>query len=124
MLWLGMIGIGLLAGVLSGLFGIGGGIVLVPSLIFLFQFSPHSANGTSLSAMLLPVGILGVWQYFSAGKIGPEHLRFGGWIAVGMFFGAYFGSRIAVGLDLRWLQRLFACLLIIAAFRLFIQSTR
>lgn len=116
--------LGIVAGVLSGLFGIGGGIVLVPALVFLFGQSPHSATATSLSAMLLPVGILGVWQYYQAGKIGAEHLFFAAWIAGGMFIGAFFGSRIAISLDVRWLQRLFALLLIFAAGKLFHQSMR
>ncbi|MBU6155227.1 MAG: sulfite exporter TauE/SafE family protein [Bdellovibrionales bacterium] len=124
MLWTGMIGIGLMAGVLSGLFGIGGGIVLVPALVFFFKFQLHAASGTSLAAMLLPVGALGVWQYYHSGKIGPENLRAGGWIAVGMFIGAFLGSKIAVSIDVRWMQRLFAALLVFAAFRLLSHSMR
>ena len=124
MLWLGMMGIGAMAGLLSGMFGIGGGIVLVPALVFFFKFPQHTASGTSLAAMLLPVGALGVWQYFQAGKISTENLRYGAWIALGMFGGAYLGSKIAVGLDVRWLQRLFAALLTIAAIRLVSQSMR
>ncbi len=119
---IGFILLGAFAGICSGLFGIGGGIVLVPGLVFLMNFAPTAASGTSLAAMLLPVGALGVWQYYSAGKIGPEHLRFGGWIALGMFLGAWLGARIAVNLPLAWLQRLFALLLVFAAFRLFRQS--
>jgi hypothetical protein len=122
--WLGMMGIGAMAGLLSGMFGIGGGIVLVPALVFFFKLPLHTAGGTSLAAMLLPVGALGVWQYYQAGKIGPDNLRFGAWIALGMFAGAYFGSKIAVGLDVRWLQRLFAALLVVAALRLVSQSMR
>jgi len=122
MTWLLLMAIGVFAGMCSGLFGIGGGIVLVPSLVFFMKFSPHAANGTSLSAMLLPVGALGVWQYYQAGKIGLENLKFGAWIALGMFCGAFFGARIAVALQSQWLQRIFAGLLIFAAGRLLIQS--
>ena len=115
--WMG-IGIGLLAGVCSGLFGIGGGIVLVPSLIFFLKYPQHTANGTSLVAMLLPVGLLGVWQYYSAGKIGGEQLRLGVWIAIGMFAGAFLGAKLAVALPVQRMQRLFAGLLVVAAYRL------
>ena len=119
-----LIGIGLLAGICSGLFGIGGGIVLVPTLVFFMKFPPHTASGTSLVAMLLPVGALGVWQYYQAGKISSEHLRFGGWIALGMFLGAFLGAKLAVRLPVNWMQRAFSGLMIFAAYRLFIQSLR
>ena len=119
-----LIAIGVLAGVCSGLFGIGGGIVLVPTLVFLMKFPPHAASGTSLVAMILPVGILGVWQYYQAGKIGTEHIRFGAWIALGMFLGAFLGAKLAVKLPVQWMQRAFSGLLIFAAYRLFNQSLR
>lgn len=117
-----LMGLGLFAGICSGLFGIGGGIIIVPSLVFLMGFEQATASGTSLVAMLLPVGALGVWQYYAAGKIGPEHLRFGAWIALGMFVGAYFGGKLVSALPVQWLQRLFSVLLVFAAVRLFRQS--
>ena len=117
-----LVALGVFAGICSGLFGIGGGIVIVPSLVFLMRFPQSTASGTSLVAMLLPVGVLGVWQYYSAGKISFEHLRFGAWIALGMFFGAYFGGKLAGILPVQWLQRLFSILLVFAAYRLFRQS--
>ena len=74
------IGIGLLAGVLSGVFGIGGGVVIVPALIVLAGLAPISATGTSLGALLLPVGALGAWEYYRRGdmKLGASL-----WIALG-----------------------------------------
>ncbi|NDG83994.1 MAG: sulfite exporter TauE/SafE family protein [Proteobacteria bacterium] len=117
-----LLGLGLFAGICSGLFGIGGGIVIVPGLVFLLGFQQATASGTSLVAMLLPVGALGVWQYFVAGKIGADHLKFGAWIALGMFIGAYFGGKLASQLPVQWMQRLFSGLLVFAAFRLFRQS--
>jgi uncharacterized membrane protein YfcA len=120
----GMIGIGMVAGMLSGLFGIGGGIVLVPALVFLFKFPLHAANGTSLAAMVLPVGALGVWNYYRSGHIGPENLKFGAWIALGMLGGAFAGSKWATDLDVRWLQRLFSALLAVVSVRLFLHSLR
>jgi hypothetical protein len=117
-----LVALGLFAGVCSGLFGIGGGIVIVPSLVYLLNFQQTTASGTSLVAMLLPVGALGVWQYYSAGKISADHIRFGAWIALGMFVGAYFGGKLAVYLPVHWLQRLFSVLLAYAAIRLFRQS--
>ena len=61
--------IGLGAGVLSGLFGIGGGIVIVPALLFFAKMSPATATGTSLGALLLPVGALGAWEYYRNGNL-------------------------------------------------------
>ena len=77
--------IGLAAGVLAGMFGIGGGILIVPALILLARLSPQVATGTSLGALLLPVGALGAWAYYKEG-----HLRIipALWIGLGIFFGA------------------------------------
>ena len=122
LLVIALLGLGLFAGICSGLFGIGGGIIIVPSLMFFLRFNQATASGTSLVAMLLPVGLLGVWQYYAAGKIGMEHLRFGAWIALGMFVGAYFGGKLSVFLPVQWMQRLFSVLLVFAAYRLFRQS--
>ena len=99
---------GLLAGVLSGLFGIGGGVVIVPALILIAKFAPQKATGTSLAALLLPVGILGVLKYYQHGdvEIGSALL-----IAVGLMIGAYFGADLALRLPARELQRLFSVFL-------------
>jgi uncharacterized membrane protein YfcA len=106
------LGIGLLAGVLSGIFGIGGGVVIVPSLIFLAGFVPISATGTSLAALLLPVGALGAWEYYKRG-----HLNIGAalWIALGLFIGVWFGARLAQNLTPVQLKRSFAVFLVIVA---------
>lgn len=112
------LGIGLLAGVASGLFGIGGGILIVPMVIFFYQFSQHGATATSLIALLLPVGILGVWQYYSKGLIQMQHVKIGALIACGMVLGALFGARLALVLSGPILTRLFATFLVAIAIRL------
>jgi uncharacterized membrane protein YfcA len=106
------LGIGLAAGVLSGVFGIGGGVVIVPSLIFLAGFVPITATGTSLAALLLPVGALGAWEYYKRG-----HLNIGAalWIALGLFLGVWFGARLAQNLTPVQLKRSFAIFLVIVA---------
>ena len=86
-----MLALGLAAGVLSGLFGIGGGLVIVPALVILFGFPIKTAVGTSLFALLLPTGLLGVLEYWKTGQLRPAA---GLWIAPGLFFGAYFGRRL------------------------------
>jgi uncharacterized membrane protein YfcA len=106
--------IGLLAGVLSGLFGIGGGIVIGPGLILLAGFIPVMATGTSLGALLLPVGALGVWEYWKRGHI---NLPASMWIALGLFIGAWFGARLAQTLSGPTLQKSFAVFLVIVAVR-------
>lgn len=104
--------IGLAAGVLSGLFGIGGGIVIVPALVLLLHYKPQMATGTSLAALLLPVGALGAWQYWKAGDV---QLRGAMLIALGLAIGAYFGARIGVPLPPRVMQRSFAVFLVLVA---------
>ena len=107
--------IGLVGGVLSGLFGIGGGIVIVPSLMLFAGMAPAVATGTSLGALLLPVGILGVWQYYSHGYLAVRPAL---WIALGLAIGVLLGAQIALRLPARDLQRAFAVFLVFAAARL------
>src|SRR5688572_2090931 len=72
-----LIVIGIGAGILAGFFGVGGGIIIIPALIFGLGYTQHMASGTSLVALLLPVGLLGVLEYYRAGKIGPENIKAG-----------------------------------------------
>lgn len=105
--------IGLGAGILAGLFGLGGGIVIVPALVFIIGMPQHTATGTSLVALLLPVGILGVWNYYQSGTITAEHIKFGLIVAGGLFVGTFFGSKIALGLSKETLQKAFAVFLLV-----------
>ncbi|MBX7134278.1 MAG: sulfite exporter TauE/SafE family protein [Fimbriimonadaceae bacterium] len=111
--------IGLIAGISSGLFGIGGGIVIVPMLIFAFEFGQRKAQGTSLVALLAPVGLLGLWNYVKADQ---ADLGKGAWIAGGFVLGAFFGSKIAVGLDDALMRKLFAGFLVLIAIFLFFKK--
>jgi hypothetical protein len=112
--------IGIAAGILSGMFGVGGGVIIVPALVLLFGMSQQNANATSLMALLLPVGLLGVYEYYRLGKLSTEHLWFGLTIAAGLFIGAFFGARIAIGMSGDLLRRAFAVFLVIVAIRLWI----
>ena len=107
-----MLGLGLAAGVLSGLFGIGGGLVIVPALAVLFGFPIKTAVGTSLFALLLPTGLLGVWEYWKTGNLRPAA---GLCIALGLFFGAYFGAHFAASISQAAVKRLYAVFLLIVA---------
>ena len=111
--WMVLLGIG--AGTLSGIFGIGGGIVIVPVLLTLLGMHYHSATGTSLVALLLPVGILGVWEYYRSGKIGAYEITAGLVIAFGMFLGTFIGANIAMPIPEAYLRKGFALVLCAAA---------
>jgi uncharacterized protein len=107
--------LGLAAGVLSGLFGIGGGIVIVPALIFIASFTPIQATGTSLGALLLPVGIFGAWEYYRNGNLDVAAALL---IALGLAIGAWFGARLAHEISPLMLKRLFGIFLLVVAARM------
>jgi uncharacterized protein len=109
------IAIGFGAGILSGLFGIGGGVVIVPALILLARLVPVTAMGTSLAALLLPVGALGAWEYYKKGHLNIPAALF---IALGIFFGAWVGARFAQQLSPVQLKRAFAVFLVLVAGRM------
>lgn len=109
--------IGIVAGVLSGLVGIGGGIIIVPALVFFLGFPQKMAQGTSLGILLLPVGILGVLQFYKAGYINVPSVWL---VALGFLAGGYFGSKIALSLPQETLKKIFAILLLLVAFKMLI----
>jgi uncharacterized membrane protein YfcA len=84
--------LGLFAGVVSGLFGVGGAVVIIPGLVLIAKLPQHTAHGTSLAALLLPVGLLGVMQYAKRDQV---HWGYAAVVAVGLLIGAYFGARFA-----------------------------
>jgi len=106
--------IGLAAGVLSGLVGIGGGVVIVPALLLVAKMSPLTATGTSIGALLLPVGALGAWEYHRNGNL---EIRASSLLALGLFFGAFFGAKVAQMLTPIQLKRAFAVFLVLVAIR-------
>src|SRR5512146_2904550 len=107
--------LGLVAGVISGLFGVGGAIVIVPGLVLLGKLPQHTANGTSLAALLLPVGLLGFLQYYKRGQV---NLPYAALIAVGLFLGALLGAKLAGSMSDVWLKRAFGVLLLFVAGKL------
>ncbi|HET7233093.1 MAG TPA: sulfite exporter TauE/SafE family protein [Longimicrobium sp.] len=113
--------IGLGAGVLSGLFGIGGGVVIVPALIFLARMPPQSATGTSLAALLLPVGALGAYEYYKNGQV---NIVASALIALGLFLGAGFGARFALTLSSTTLRKAFAIFLALIAIRMWFSQSK
>ena len=109
--------IGLIAGILSGLVGIGGGIIIVPALIYFMGVNQYQAQGTSLAVLLLPVGILAVLNYYKGGYVDIKSTLI---IASSFLIGGYFGSKISIALDQAILKKIFGgFLLLIAAKMLF-----
>lgn len=107
--------LGLAAGLLSGLIGIGGGVILIPSLIFLLGFSQHLAEGTTLAAMVPPIGILAAYVYYQNGQV---DLKAAGFIAIGFLVGGFFGAKIALQLSSETLQKVFAVILILLGIKM------
>lgn len=107
--------IGLGAGVLAGMFGIGGGIVIVPALILLAKFAPQMATGTSLAIFLFPVGLFGAMSYYKEGnvRVVPAVL-----LALGLLCGSPFGAKLAQQMSPLMLKRSFAVFLVLVAARL------
>ncbi len=91
-----LLAIGLVAGVLGGMFGIGGGLVIIPGLIFLLKMEQFDALGTCLAALIPPVGLLGAYEYYRQGHM---NMKYAGLVAFGLFVGFYFGAKITLGLS-------------------------
>ena len=107
--------IGLLAGMLSGLVGVGGGIIIVPALVFFLGFTQKEAQGTSLGLLLLPIGVLAVMNYYNKGLI---DVRVVGVMAITFFLGGFFGSKIALAISDAALRKVFAVVLFYTGFKM------
>jgi uncharacterized protein len=112
--------IGLAAGVLSGLVGVGGGIIMVPALVFFMKYTQHQAQGTSLAVLTLPVVIIAsLYYYYQCQKAGtPIDLKIVGLLAVGFLVGGYFGSKLALAINQEMLKKIFAVILFYTAFKM------
>lgn len=107
--------VGMVAGVLAGLLGIGGAIVVVPILVYAFGMTQQQAQGTSSAFLVLPIGLLGTLVYYQRGLV---NVRWALLLALGFFFGSYFGARLATSLSNDMLQRIFGILLIAIGIRM------
>lgn len=112
--WLPLIIVGLVAGVAAGLFGIGGGVIIVPALTILLGFELKKATGTSLAALLMPVSIFAVIAYYRAGKL---KISTAAWVALGILVTSYVGAKITLGLDTNLLKQLYGIFLLYVAWR-------
>ena len=109
---LSLVLIGILAGILSGLVGVGGGIVMVPLLILFFGYSQHQAQGTSLAVLAVPVTLLAAYNYHKQGHL---DWRYAAVIAVFFVLGGFIGSKIAISLDQKMLKKVFGVILLFVA---------
>lgn len=107
--------IGILAGVLSGVVGVGGGLIIIPLLIILLGFSQHEAQGTSLALMLPPIGILAAINYHKSGFVKWEYAMI---IAITFIIGGYFGSKYAVTLRPEIVRRVFGIVMLLGALKM------
>jgi uncharacterized protein len=111
--------IGLAAGLLSGMVGIGGGIVVIPMLIGFLGFTQKEAQGTSLGFLLLPIGILAVMNYYKAGYINIKAIAI---MTITFVIGSYFSSKVAVNLPDQLIKKIFAVFLLFVAIKLFMDK--
>ncbi|MCX6345699.1 MAG: TSUP family transporter [Armatimonadetes bacterium] len=109
--------VGLVAGTLGGLFGIGGGIIIIPVLVMLFHFTQQEAQGTSLAILVLPIGILAAWTYYKAGFV---NISVVGFVALGFLVGGLMGAKIAVILPAAIMKKTFGMFLLLVSIKMII----
>lgn len=107
--------VGLCAGILSGLVGVGGGLIIVPALIFFLGFNQHQAQGTSLGLLMLPVGFLAVMNYYQKGNVDIKVVAI---MAIAFILGGWIGSKLALRLPADVVKKIFAIFLFYTAFKL------
>ncbi|MBK8275220.1 MAG: sulfite exporter TauE/SafE family protein [Nitrospira sp.] len=108
---------GLVAGLLSGLIGIGGGVIIVPALLFFFGFSQHQAQGTTLVLMVPPIGLPAAWTYYKEGNVNFEVALL---ICAGFFLGGFVGAKLATGLSNVALERIFGVAMLVIGVKMLV----
>lgn len=107
--------LGLLAGIFSGIFGIGGGTILIPALVFLFGLTQHQAQGTTLAIMVPPIGLLAALTYWKAGN---ARVDIAGFICLGFFIGGLIGAQLIQGLPELALKKMFGVFLLFVSLKM------
>ncbi len=107
--------LGLIAGILSGMLGIGGGTILIPALVFLFGLTQHQAQGTTLAIMIPPIGLLAAMRYYQSGNV---KLAMAAFICVGFFIGGLIGANLVQDLPEPLLKKLFGFFLLFISLRM------
>src|SRR4030042_6786049 len=111
--------LGVVAGIFSGLIGIGGGIIIVPALVLLFGLSQHTAQGTTLALMVPPIGLLAAWTYYKAGFV---DLKIAGLICLGFFIGGFIGAKCGTQIPDDTLRKIFGVVLLIASLKMILSK--
>jgi len=111
--------IGLISGMLAGVFGVGGAIIVIPALVFILGLTQHEAQGTSLAFMIPPVGILAAWNYWKAGQV---NWKFALVLALTFVIGAYVGSLVSINIPDRLLRKFFGLLLFLVAMKMILSK--
>ncbi len=111
--------IGLLSGMLAGVFGVGGAILVIPALIFIMGLSQHQAQGTSLAFMIPPIGILAAWNYWKAGYV---NWKFALVLSLTFILGAYLGSQLSLQISDKVLRKIFGIFLLFVAVKMIISK--
>jgi uncharacterized membrane protein YfcA len=109
------LGLGLGVGTISGLIGIGGGVLITPTLIYVFGFEQKIAQGTTLALLVPPIGILGAWSYYQQGFV---NIKAAILICLGFVIGGLIGAKFAVGLEPNMLQRIFGVAMLAVSIRM------
>ena len=107
--------LGVVAGSLSGLIGIGGGVIIVPALVFLFGLSQHQAQGTTLALLVPPVGLLAALTYYRQGFVDVKIAAF---VCIGFFLGGWLGAKLAIGLSNVILEKVFGIALLLISLKM------
>lgn len=109
--------IGLAAGILSGMVGVGGGLIIVPALVYFMAMGQHEAQGTSLAVLLLPAGFFAVYNYYQAGYVDVKTTLI---IASTFVIGGFIGSKIAINIDQQMVKRIFGVFMLLVAIKMLI----
>ena len=111
--------IGLCAGILSGIVGVGGGLIIIPLLMLWLGVDQITSQGTSIAVLLPPVGILAAFNYYQNGNVNVNYAVI---IAIAFIFGGYFGSKIALYVNPSILKRIFACIMLLVSIKIFLSK--
>ncbi len=117
--WIIVLLIGVLAGIVSGMVGIGGGLIVVPALVFFFGMGQHMAQGTSLAMMLPPIGALAVYNYYKTGQVDFKIALI---LCLSFVVGSFFGSKIALGISESVIKKLFGIFMLAVGIKLILNK--
>ena len=109
--------IGLTAGTMAGLFGIGGGLIIIPAFFFILGFDQHMSQGTSLAAMIPPIGLFAALTYYKEGFVDVPTAAL---VAAGFLIGGFFGAKMAVEINAELLRKMFGFFFLIISIKMII----